>query len=336
LVLVLALLLVPTQTVGAVGDPVAQAEGRVTAARQAAFDATARYDEAQTTYYELADQITSTRERVAAFERDVDALRTVAKARALQAYKGEDFNIDIVMSGTNVMDAMRRTALLEGLNAKGNEAIERLETMTADLRSQEAALRDRIAQQEKVVVDLDAKRAALQNILGDADKAADELEARLDEEHRSDEFGARLQQARDAARRSSGGPAGAGPFQCPLPGSTFTDTFGAARSGGRGHQGVDMMAARGTPILATVTGIVSHSTSGLGGNQIWLAGTDGNSYFYAHLQGYVGAEGLVSAGDVIGKVGDTGNARGTPHLHFEIHPGGGKAIDPYPTVRAHC
>ena len=86
-----------------------------------------------------------------------------------------------------------------------------------------------------------------------------------------------------------------------------------------------MMAGFGTPIYAVVSGSISHSTSGLGGNQIWLSGSDGNKYFYAHLQAYVGGAGAVSAGDQIGRVGDTGNARGTPHLHFEIHPGGGAA-----------
>ena len=96
------------------------------------------------------------------------------------------------------------------------------------------------------------------------------------------------------------------------------------------------MAGRGTSIYAVVSGSVSHSSSGLGGNQIWLHGSDGNTYFYAHLSAYVGGGGAVNAGDEIGKVGDTGNAKGTPHLHFEIHPGGGAAVDPYPTVRAHC
>ena len=127
-----------------------------------------------------------------------------------------------------------------------------------------------------------------------------------------------------------------GGFQCPVAGSSFSDSFGAPRSGGRRHQGVDMMASRGNSIFAVVSGSVSHSSSALGGNQIWLHGSDGNTYFYAHLSAYVGGGGAVNAGDEIGKVGDTGNAKGTPHLHFEIHPGGGAAVDPYPTVRAHC
>ena len=95
------------------------------------------------------------------------------------------------------------------------------------------------------------------------------------------------------------------------------------------------MAGDGTPIYAVVSGSVIHSTSGLGGNQIWLHGSDGNTYFYAHLRQYVGAAGPCQRRrpDRPGRR-HRATRRATPHLHFEIHPGGGAAVDPYPTVRA--
>jgi murein DD-endopeptidase MepM/ murein hydrolase activator NlpD len=130
---------------------------------------------------------------------------------------------------------------------------------------------------------------------------------------------------------------GSAGWVCPVNGPAgFGDTWGAPRSGGRRHQGVDMIGARGLPLVAVVDGFVQQKTNSLGGNAVWLSGADGNKYYYAHLDSW-GAAGSVTAGTVIGTLGDTGNARfSIPHLHFEIHPGGGAAVNPYPTVRAHC
>ncbi len=122
---------------------------------------------------------------------------------------------------------------------------------------------------------------------------------------------------------------------CPMPGSAFADTWGAPRSGGRSHQGVDMIAPRGIPIYAVTSGFATFKTNRLGGNAASLLGDNGNRYYYAHLDSYVGESRIVFQGDVIGYNGDTGNARfSTPHLHFEIRPGGGLPTNPYPTVRA--
>jgi peptidoglycan LD-endopeptidase LytH len=116
----------------------------------------------------------------------------------------------------------------------------------------------------------------------------------------------------------------------------FADTWGAPRSGGRRHQGVDMIGQRGIPVLAVVDGVAEPHTNALGGTTIWLTGADGNGYYYAHLDGYKQL-GAVTAGTPIGILGQTGNAQfSIPHLHFEVHPGEGPAVNPYPTVAAHC
>jgi len=131
-------------------------------------------------------------------------------------------------------------------------------------------------------------------------------------------------------------PASVGPFVCPVAGPTsFVDTWGAPRGNGRTHQGVDMMAASGTPVVNPVSGVVEHRGNSLGGESFHLYGSNGNYYYGTHLSAY-GAAGSLSAGTVVGYVGSTGNAT-TPHLHFEIHPGGqGNAVNPYPTVAQYC
>ncbi len=121
---------------------------------------------------------------------------------------------------------------------------------------------------------------------------------------------------------------------CPMNGTAYGDSWGAPRSGGRSHEGVDMLAPTGTPIYAVASGSVTFKQNELGGNAASLVGDNGNRYYYAHFSSYEGASRRVAQGDVIGYNGDTGNARGTPHLHFEVHPGGGLAVNPTPSVRA--
>jgi murein DD-endopeptidase MepM/ murein hydrolase activator NlpD len=120
----------------------------------------------------------------------------------------------------------------------------------------------------------------------------------------------------------------------------FTDTFGAPRSGGRAHQGVDIFASAGTPVVAPADGIVEHYDNQLGGLSYRLYADDGTYYYGTHLSGYenVGT-GQITAGTVIGYVGNTGNAATTPaHLHWEIHPDGrgSPAINPTSTATALC
>jgi murein DD-endopeptidase MepM/ murein hydrolase activator NlpD len=95
------------------------------------------------------------------------------------------------------------------------------------------------------------------------------------------------------------------------------------------------MGSAGQPIIAAESGSVRHTQSRSGGNQVWLFGDSGTRYFYAHLSSYAGGARRVSAGEVIGAMGMTGQT-GAVHLHFEIRPGGGGAVNPYPAVRAVC
>lgn len=117
----------------------------------------------------------------------------------------------------------------------------------------------------------------------------------------------------------------------------IADTFGAPRGSNRSHAGIDIFASRGTPVRSATVGVIADvREGGLGGRQVWVIGPARERYYYAHLDDW--AEGLargqvVQPGDLLGHVGDSGNARGTPtHLHWGIYGADG-ARDPLPLLR---
>lgn len=124
--------------------------------------------------------------------------------------------------------------------------------------------------------------------------------------------------------------------RCPVAGAKFMNDWGFPRADTGSHQGNDLMAKRGTPIVAPMSGTVTHGVGTIGGKFFRLVSADGTSYYGAHMNSF-GKKGKVKAGDVLGTVGSTGDAEGGPnHLHFEIHPAGGAAINPYAFLIAAC
>jgi murein DD-endopeptidase MepM/ murein hydrolase activator NlpD len=131
-------------------------------------------------------------------------------------------------------------------------------------------------------------------------------------------------------------PPSSGPesdFICPVAGAVaFSDDFG----GGRNHKGNDMFAEMGTSLVAVRSGSVSLDEDPGGGGHMLYLSAGGDMFIYMHLDTYsVGDGEYVSQGQQVGTVGMTGNAT-APHLHFEIHPGGGAAVDPYSTISQYC
>ena len=114
------------------------------------------------------------------------------------------------------------------------------------------------------------------------------------------------------------------------------DTFGAPRPGDRKHQGIDIFAPRGTPVLSTTRGIVARiGENSLGGTVVWVLGQGGDRHYYAHLSSVadIRTGQRIAPGDVLGTVGTTGNARGTPpHLHYGLYRRANGAINPFPLL----
>jgi peptidoglycan LD-endopeptidase LytH len=117
---------------------------------------------------------------------------------------------------------------------------------------------------------------------------------------------------------------------------SIADSWHAVRGGGRKHEGIDIFARRGTPVVSPVAGIVTHvGQDRLGGNIVRVLGPGRQVHYFAHLDRFAALSrwDVVEAGDVIGYVGNTGNARGgSPHLHYGIYGATG-AINPFPFLK---
>ena len=129
-----------------------------------------------------------------------------------------------------------------------------------------------------------------------------------------------------------------GAWLCPVRGHyTVVSNWSAPRPGGLKHQGNDIFAKRGSAVVTPVSGVLRSIRGTITGNGWYLAGDDGHTYYFAHLDKYTRGPGRANAGEVIGLVGNTGDAHVTPpHLHFEIKPYNGAPVDPFPTLRRYC
>jgi peptidoglycan LD-endopeptidase LytH len=336
-------------------------DGDLERARERANAAAAELAEAETALAGLEVEVAEAQRAVDTAEAGLAALADRTRIAAVEAYVGSAADpSDQLMLGDDLNRQVQAEALMRLVTQSNADAIDQYRAQAEDAAIAREALEASLGEQEAALDQLADRRA-------DLDEELERLEA-LERERLAAEAAARAEQARReaAARRTAeaqartpvvDAPDTAGPsapsapsapsgpivtgdgFLCPVQGAVaFTDSWGSPRSGGRSHRGVDMMASRGTPVVAPVSGSVSHRGNSIGGLSFHLDGDDGNYYYGTHLDGYANENaGHVQAGTVIGYVGDTGNARGNPHLHFEIHPGGrGNAINPYPTVRAAC
>jgi peptidoglycan LD-endopeptidase LytH len=340
---------------GQIGDLQAKVEvqaNRISEARVRADAASALFHDAQSKLDELNEQMSVLQAQVDQKQAELDTLRVDLQSFAIDRYMaGGASESPSIFESADVNEAMARGALADVVGGRKADVIDKVRLMQAELEKQQADLEaqrqterqlteeyaannDRLA---KEVAALQAEYDTLNRLLEGL--KAEERQRYLDQVRRQQ---AERATERATQRRTSGGGGSGGfvppsPWVCPVPsGSSFIDSWGFARSGGRRHKGVDMMARSGTPAVAPVSGTVTYRGNSLGGLSYHLDGDDGNYYYGTHLSRYGEQSGRVSAGTVIGYVGSTGNAS-TPHLHFEIHPGGqGRAVNPYPAVAAYC
>lgn len=272
-------------------------------------------------------QIAETRARIGGLEQRVERIERRLTRRAVIAFtSGPASTIDILLSSATVTEFSDRLEFLGSMTQGDVDLALEHQNAQEALRRERDDLKGLSEQQAREVGVLNAARERIDDRLAAITARVNELTEKLKEEQ------AAAKQLVVLGQRTAPGSA---IQKCPVAGpNSFVDSFGWPRVGHM-HQGIDLIAPFGTPIVAAHSGTASFSSSSSGGLQAYVRTSGGTFTFYAHLSSY-GAGGSVSAGTVIGYVGSTGNAGSTNHLHFEYHPGGGAAVNPYQMLRAVC
>jgi murein DD-endopeptidase MepM/ murein hydrolase activator NlpD len=300
--------------------------------------ATAELQAAEAALARATDQLAYDKGQLAAADRQAIGARAALAGQAAAMYRS---------GGLAIADALldRDPALVPGRVEMATVLVTRHAQLIEDAQVAGDAYRSVLGRVTKGYERAKALRDQARSAVGRLEaglEEAQEVEARLVrlEQRRQAQAAAKVNATSAPAPPPSGGGGGGSGRACILERPySYVDTWGAARSGGRSHQGTDVMAPHGARVFAFVSGVVSReSTSTNGGIQLYLQGDNGTEYFYAHLSGYAVSTGTrVRAGQLIAYNGQTGNARYTaPHVHFEVHPGGGSPVNPYPHLKPVC
>lgn len=264
------------------------------------------------------------RERV--LEAEAQEMRLALEQRARSAFKHSSGDLGAVMAMVDSRapeELVERATALDTLARRDTKSLEAAAALQAELEATRARRWNTIRK--------------LADLREEAERHAQRLGRKLEDLQRRQ---TKLEREAAGIKEIRSGPQ-RGTYACILQEPfTYVDSWGFARSGGRSHQGTDVMAPFGNEVYAFTSGTVRLDTNRLGGTVLYLSGDDGHLYYYAHLASF--ASGLtngarVEAGQVVASNGNSGNARGgAAHVHFEVRPGGGGPINPYPWLRPVC
>ncbi|RJP31290.1 MAG: hypothetical protein C4536_08555 [Actinobacteria bacterium] len=281
------------------------------------------YNTALSEYEVIRSEVEANREQLEKAQNDYKRARTILHDRLREIYKSGDVSsVEVLLESTSLDDFLTRYDFFSYIGNRDFQLFDEVKRLREEISERQRSLEEQEARQRQVLGSVNAKRQAMEASL-------QEQQAYLDSVNK---------EILELLTLSGGGGTPVmtpiGSFIFPVRGPhTFTNDWHAPRTGHL-HQGCDVFAASGTPCVACVSGTVNQGEGKNAGLYVRLVGDDGNVYYYMHLLRFA-ATGHVTAGTVIGYVGDTGNAvGGPPHLHFEVHPGGGAAVNPYPILLA--
>jgi murein DD-endopeptidase MepM/ murein hydrolase activator NlpD len=310
-------------------DDLDAARAELAEIQRVADAATAEWHAAVVALEQTKAEAAEARARISGLESKLQRIDERLARRAVVAFThGPASTIDLLLSSSSI------TELSDRLEFLGSVAQDDVDLALEQGNAQEDLRRERddlLALQERQAEEAAELGDALDRVNAELARMSDRVDD-LMAEYR-EELAA--QKALTAIGQTPSSDPNSPIQVCPVAGpNSFVDSFGWPRVG-HTHQGTDMIAPFGTPVVAAHPGVASFGSSSSGGLQAYVRAPSGTYTFYAHLSSY-GQGGSVGAGTVIGYVGSTGNAGSTNHLHFEYHPGGGAAINPYQMLLAVC
>jgi peptidoglycan LD-endopeptidase LytH len=305
----------------------AAARDRLESARQELTTVTREWQDTESRLAVALDAVADARTKIEGLQADLARIRASLNDRVAAAFmSGGSRSIGALLTSDSIEDAADRLQYTQSVVQGDADLATEVSVMAEELRRQEVRLRDSARTEARASEELATQRANLLSQLDDLEDLVADLKAELDAQQEAT-LGLGEQEAAlglgevDVVVRS-------GAIQtCPVAGPhSFVDSFGDPRPGGRSHAGIDLMAAPGTPVVAVAPG-TARSAGSIGGLGAVVQHPNGDWTFYAHLSSYANL-GSVSTGTVIGYNGD--------HLHFEYHPNGGAAVNPYSMLLAVC
>lgn len=281
------------------------------------------YNAVLTEYEVVQAQASENQRRLEKAQKDYRRARNILQRRLRSMYmEGESSTLEVFLESTSLDDLLSRYNFFSSIGIRDRRIMAEAKRLRDEIQERQSELEQQKRRQEELLAELSSKRASMEASLQEQQKLLESVSQEI------------MQLVAQMAKGQTGRAIAINGFVFPVAGPcTFSNDWHAPRRGHL-HQGNDIFAPMGTPCVACVNGTVTQLQGGNAGLYVRLAGDDGNVYYYMHLQRF-GASGRVTAGTVIGYVGDTGNAKGgSPHLHFEIRPGGGSPINPYPILLA--
>lgn len=275
--------------------------------------------------------ISDNTEKLKKAQNDYEQAKKVLGSRLKAIYvAGEIDSVEVLLEATSVDDMLSRYDFLNSIANQDLSVFKDMKDLRREITVRQRDLEDQQTRQQQAVAQTQQKQAEMQASL----VAQESLLASVNTEV--------LQLLAQSGTTLSDGSTSTsvtitGPFAFPAAGPhAFSNDWHAPRTGHL-HQGCDIMASMGTPAVACVNGTITVVTEGGNAGKYLRLTMDGSStfFYYMHMRDIgVSVGQKVKAGDLVGHVGDTGNARGGPaHIHFEVHPGGGSPVNPYPLLK---